>query len=116
MTWQGALLAAHIICVTLGYGGLIVAGSGLVAPENVPRATRMFGPLLGIGLILGFALVGVLGLPHTAKWLIATYILVILGAVWGPVSMRIGVKPPVPAIGAALFFVLLVTVMTLRPY
>ena len=116
MTWQGALLALHIVCVTLGYGGLIVATSGFVAPENIQRMMRVFGPLLGLGLLIGFIVVWAMGLPFTAKWLIASYVIVILAMAWGPVSMRMGLKPPAGAVGLLVFFVLLVFAMTLRPY
>ena len=115
MTWQGALLAAHIICVTLGYSVLIVVASG-VAPDAAARLMRISGPLLGVGLLLGFIVVWAMGLPFTAKWLIASYVLVILAMAWSRIAMNMKLKPPIGALGLSVLFVLLVTVMTLRPY
>lgn len=116
MTWQGSLLALHVICITLGYGGIIIALSGLISTDAARRIQRVFGPLLGIGLLLGFAVVGAMGLPFTAKWLIASYAIVILALAWAALSQRMKMQPPIGAIGMLVFFVLLVFVMTLRPY
>jgi hypothetical protein len=95
MTTPAALLiAAHVICTTLGYGGLIVGNVALafVARRGETQATaaafgavvgieRLFGPLLGVGVLLGIGTLAALHLPGSAPWLIVTYLVIVVGLV-----------------------------------
>jgi hypothetical protein len=95
MTTPAALLiAAHVICTTLGYGGLIVGNVALafVARRGETQATaaafgavvgieRLFGPLLGVGVLLGIGILAALHLPGSAPWLIVTYLVIVVGLV-----------------------------------
>jgi hypothetical protein len=90
-SWFPALIATHVILATSGYAGLIVTnawllmlcrnadGSVIVAAVNGwRRMVRIFGPLLGVGMLAGFALALLMGMPLSAAWLIATYVLVLI--------------------------------------
>ena len=138
-----ALLAAHVVCVTLGYSGLIISNV-LLAITARTRDTaafgttvrsslmisRTFGPLLGVGVLMGFAVMGVMGIPASSAWLIATYVLIVLalalqGAVATPWHIRalrttpenVGTvaldarTPALVATGFVIAFVLIVTLM-----
>ncbi len=83
------LLTLHILLVTLGYGGLIVANAwlamslrsseqatALVTLRTAINVFRSFGPMLGIGMLLGFAIAGWLHVALTSAWLIAAYALI----------------------------------------
>ena len=88
------LIAAHVICTTLGYGGLIVGNVALafVARRGETQSTaaafgavvgieRLFGPLLAVGVLLGLATLAALHMPGSAPWLIATYVVIVAGIV-----------------------------------
>jgi hypothetical protein len=150
MTTPSALLiAAHVICTTLGYSGLIVGNVALavvarrgetqstaVAFQAVVAIERLFGPLLGIGVLLGMGTVAALHLPGSAPWLIVSYVLIVIGlalqgAVAIPFHLRYLRASESGAVLAhdnaartatwiasafAAMFVLLVTLMVARPY
>src|ERR1700736_95685 len=136
MTW---LLALHVCCTTLGLGGLVCAnvllalvagGADAPALARMVRVTllanRIFGGLLGAGVLLGLATVGAEHVRVNSTWLVITYALVVLGiafqaAVAIPWQLRI-VRAPQTVIAPArtarliagaflLQFVLLVFVM-----
>jgi hypothetical protein len=139
MTGTAALFVAHIICTTLGFGGLIAANVGLalaargtVQVQRVREAVtaiRIFGPLLGIGVLLGFGMQTTLHVPANAPWLLATYAAIVIGLAlqaYGSVRyMRasadpagvahLGATPATLAAGLTLLFIALVTLMVGRP-
>lgn len=91
MNWFSALTAAHVILTTSGYAGLIAANAWLLtlcrgADARIVLAgvtvwrklIRWFGPLLGIGILAGFALAILMGMSLLATWLVAAYALVIV--------------------------------------
>ncbi|MGA8475428.1 MAG: hypothetical protein WB681_10180 [Candidatus Cybelea sp.] len=95
MTGLSALLIAHVVLTTAGYVGLIATNLVvlvLCARQDAAlmieavfawrRAARVFGPTLGIGVLLGLWLVGVTHVGFAALWLLVTYgfIIVALGA------------------------------------
>jgi hypothetical protein len=150
MTTPSALLvSAHVICTTLGYGGLIVGNVALavvarrgetqstaIAFQVVLAIERLFGPLLGIGVLLGIATLAALHLPGSAPWLILSYVLILIGlALQGAVAVPFHLRHVRAsesgaalagenaartatwiAIAFAAMFVLLVTLMVARPY
>jgi len=84
-----AVLVGHVLLTTAGYGGLIATTAymlfvaGVHEPQTVraalagwQRSARIFGPLLGLGLLLGFSLAGMLHVPLGSAWLLVTYVLV----------------------------------------
>ncbi len=86
-----ALLAAHVILARAGYAGLIATNVWLLALCSSREAAtvrdavitwrntaRIFGPILGAGMLVGFGLAPVSGTPLSAHWLIAAYALVFL--------------------------------------
>jgi hypothetical protein len=137
------LLALHICCTTLGLGGLVCANTLLaVTAGRVDAAlfkrivsfslvlNRIFGGLLGAGILLGFATMGSAHVPATATWLVLAYVLVVSGiafqaAVAIPWHLRVlGAADSVaqPARTARLIaaafllqFVLLVVDMVVKP-
>ena len=77
----GILLVLHVLLTTAGYVGLIATNAHLLAissaqsPDDVlkglrlwRRFARVFGPLLGVGVLLGFGLVGIAHVPLGARW------------------------------------------------
>jgi hypothetical protein len=85
------LIIAHVIFTTTGYLGLIVANIWLLlllrtqqpivmkeAIRTWRLAAQIFGPVLGIGALLGFGLAGVMHVPLGSSGLIATYALIVL--------------------------------------
>jgi hypothetical protein len=96
------LLVAHVLCTTIGYAGLIagnayllfLTGSGdagaIASGLTAWRKTaRTFGPLLLIGLLLGFALAAAFRIPLGAPWLVATYALIL-----AVIAIQAGVMVP----------------------
>jgi predicted integral membrane protein DUF2269 len=143
-----ALVAAHVTCTTLGYGGLISANLwlALVARSreqavmaSALRATeivvRIFGPLLGVGILFGAATMGAMRVPASSSWLVATYVVIVLALAvqvtiaipWyrrtsrsltsaSPAAVAVDVR--VPAFVAAAFafsLALVVTLMVAKP-
>ena len=96
------LLVAHVLCTTIGYGGLIAGNvyllyltgsgdagavaSGLTAWR---KTARTFGPLLLAGMLLGFGLAASFRISLSAPWLIATYALIV-----AVVAIQTGVMVP----------------------
>ncbi len=91
MMWFPPLVTAHVILTTLGYAGLIAGNAWLAAlcrnadgtvvlagVKAWRRLVRVFGPLLGLGLLVGFALALKMGTPLTAGWLVITYALIVI--------------------------------------
>lgn len=85
------LIIAHILLTTTGYVGLIAIDAAVLllgtnAGADTLRATlaawhngsRIFGPFLGLGVLLGFALAATMHVPLSSPWLIATYALIAL--------------------------------------
>jgi hypothetical protein len=88
------LIVGHVALTTAGYMGLIAASAWLLAlsrsedPKVVVSGIRawrsimrVFGPLLGIGMLVGFGLAFVTGIPLLAPWLVAAYALIVVGMV-----------------------------------
>lgn len=84
------LLVAHVLCTTAGYAGLIAGNAYLLfltnggnAPavrtglEAWRKSARTFGPLLGAGMLLGFALAASFHVSLVSPWLVATYALIV---------------------------------------
>lgn len=86
-----AILFAHVLLATAGYVGLI-ANNGYVLylsqtkEPHIVRAgltawrksARTFGPLLALGVVIGFWLAATSGALLTSTWLVATYVLIVL--------------------------------------
>jgi hypothetical protein len=84
-----ALLYGHVLLATAGYVGLIatnvyvlflshsreplIVRVGLTAWR---KSTRVFGPMLALGVVIGFFLAANSRVPLSSVWLIATYVLV----------------------------------------
>lgn len=86
-----SLVSAHVIFSTLGYVGLIASNLWLLllcrdertetlvdAIRVWRRLARLFGPLLGLGVLCGFWLATVVHAPLGTRWLLATYVLIVL--------------------------------------
>ncbi len=86
-----ALIVIHVVLVMAGYVGLIATNAWLLALCRSADAriissgirtwralARAFGPILGLGVLAGFALAGVMHMPMTALWLVVTYALIVL--------------------------------------
>jgi hypothetical protein len=94
ITGMGLLLSAHIFCTTLGYSGLAyvniwlaqVARQGdaaaiVPAAQSSLRVERIAGPILGVGVLLGFGVAAAMHIPLLTGWLLIAYGLIILGGV-----------------------------------
>ena len=148
-TGVSALVAAHVIFTTLGYSALIVANVSVAlraresqrpawtdALRTAITISRIFGPLLGIGILLGIAAVFATHLPAFSPWLVATYALIVLALVlqaavalpWYGRSLRaatpgatqeIAPDRRAPAVFAGAFataFAIIVALMVMKPY
>ena len=148
-TGVSALVAAHVIFTTLGYSALVVANVSvaLSAREREPqswtdalrtavRISRIFGPLLGIGILLGIAALFATHLPAFSPWLVATYALIVMALVlqaavalpWYGRSLQAATPgaprdiapdrraPAVFAIAFAAAFAIIVALMVMKPY
>jgi hypothetical protein len=86
---MNALLWAHVLLTTGGYVGLIAANAYTLALSRSRdtrviaaglfawrRSSRIFGPLLLVGIVAGFSLAQTLGVPLGSAWLVATYALI----------------------------------------
>ncbi|HKE36382.1 MAG TPA: hypothetical protein VKB39_03070 [Candidatus Baltobacteraceae bacterium] len=84
------LLIAHVLCTTAGYAGLIAGNAYLLfltGSGNAPavrtglgawrKSAQTFGPLLGAGTLLGFALAATFHVSLVSPWLVATYALIL---------------------------------------
>jgi hypothetical protein len=138
------LLIAHIIFTTAGYVGLIATNVVvliLCRRQNVSlvgeaiaawrRCVRIFGPILGIGLLLGFWLAGLMHIGFASLWLLITYALVIValvvqGMLMVPWQFRaqdaaaresgLSVRPIVTVVSAfTIFYIAIVSLMVVRP-
>jgi hypothetical protein len=91
MPYLPPLIALHVLLTTLGFAGLLATNVWLMllfrvgegaALELALRASRhsiqIFGPTLGLGILAGFALALVMGMPLAAAWLVGTYALIVL--------------------------------------
>lgn len=144
MTLFWILLVAHVLLTTAGYAGIIATHAymlyvrrsqnldairaGLSAWRN---AAQTFGPLLGIGVLIGFGLAGAMHVPLLSRWLIIAYILVALALAtqagvtipWQLRSARAVEAGAVPAMGPirfavvwmSLIYTALLIVMLARP-
>jgi hypothetical protein len=86
-----SVLVAHVSFTTIGYVGLIAANvwllrlcrqqhvSAVLEAVSTWRATaQIFGPMLGVGALLGFWLAALLQEPLGSRWLLLTYGLIVL--------------------------------------
>jgi hypothetical protein len=107
MTTFQALTVAHMLLTMGGYAGLIATNAWLLllfrsgetavvvsAMRTWQRAARIFGPLLGLGVLIGFATALVSGISLVAPWLIVTYALLMLvlvghAALMVPLNLRV---------------------------
>ncbi len=89
-------LVAHVFLTTLAFGFAIVLDFVLAAVaasrnpqtirvvyEAIARYGRWIGPLLGVGILLGFGLAHERHDGPTQPWLLMTYALVLLAAFFG---------------------------------
>jgi hypothetical protein len=85
------LTIVHVLLTMGGYAGLIATNASLLillSSADGPviasgmrmwqRAVRIFGPMLGLGVLIGFATAVVMGISLLSTWLIATYALIIV--------------------------------------
>jgi uncharacterized membrane protein len=85
------LTIVHVLLTMGGYAGLIAINAWLLllcatGDSNLiakgvqiwQRTGRIFGPLLGLGVLAGFATAGAAGISLLSPWLIATYALIII--------------------------------------
>jgi hypothetical protein len=144
MTLYWILLIGHVVLTTAGYAGLIATHAymlyvsrsqnidairaGLTAWRN---SAQTFGPLLGMGVIVGFGLAGVMHAPLLSRWLIIAYVLVALALgtqagvtiPWQLRSSRAVEAGEIPAMGPirfavvwmSLIYTALLIVMLVRP-
>lgn len=146
MTFQ-ALLIAHVLLTTTGYVGLIASDAVVLLlaarTDQTPQAARatlstwrrseqIFGPMLGLGVLLGFGVAAAMHVPLASGWLVATYVLIVLAlavqvAVAIPWEVRSsaalarGEMPSfgpvrVAAIGLAAIYTAIVVMMVARPF
>lgn len=91
MSWFGAILLVHVLATTGGYVGLIAANAWLLAScrDGDPavirsaagtwqRLARIFGPLLGLGALIGFGVAAGAQIPLMTHWLLLTYAIIVL--------------------------------------
>ncbi|HEY2475316.1 MAG TPA: hypothetical protein VGI19_10990 [Candidatus Cybelea sp.] len=96
------LLTLHILLVTLGYGGLIVANAWVAlqlrAPERGAALTtlrtaisilRTFGPMIAVGMLVGFAMAAWLHIGLLSLWLIVAYAVIVVA-----IALQAGVAVP----------------------
>lgn len=81
------IIVLHVTLTTAGFIGLIAANAWLLVLCSAPnppadaalktwrRVAQIFGPMLAVGVLCGFAVSILLGIPLTEPWLVATYIL-----------------------------------------
>ncbi len=84
------LIVTHVVLTTTGYLGLTAdslwlfllclspAGVEAEAIHTWRRLARIFGPLLGVGTLMGFWLAAMAGISLASPWLVATYAVVVL--------------------------------------
>lgn len=85
------LTIVHVLLTMGGYAGLIATNACLLLLCRTGDATliakgvriwqstgRIFGPLLGLGVLLGFATAGASGISLLSPWLVATYTLILI--------------------------------------
>jgi hypothetical protein len=86
-----SVLVAHVSFTTVGYVGLIAAnvwllklcgqqdiGAVLEAVSTWRGTAQIFGPMLGVGALLGFWLAALLHQQLGSRWLLLTYGLIVL--------------------------------------
>ena len=87
------LTVTHIVLVTAGYIGFIALNAWVLvlARDKNPsivlaglrawrRLVRIFGPVLGLGVLAGFADAVYAGFSLTSLWLVGAYVLIVLSA------------------------------------
>jgi hypothetical protein len=138
------MLLAHVLFTTAGYAGLIASNvwllllvKGRIAAPVATSLTawrtssRIFGPLLGLGILIGFGLASGLHVPLASGWLIATYLsiaiaIAVAASVMVPWQIRTsrttatGVNPPIIPVVAvlatqSLAYTAILALMLLRP-
>lgn len=144
MTLYWILLISHVLLTTAGYAGIIATHAymlyvsrsqnidavraGLTAWRN---SAQTFGPLLGVGVLVGFGLACAMHVPLLSRWLIIAYVLVALALAtqagvtipWQLRSTRALEAGTIPAMGAirfaavwmSLVYTALLVVMLARP-
>lgn len=101
------LTIVHVLLTMGGYAGLIAVNVWLLllcrtgesaiilkAAQTWQATVRVFGPLLGAGVLVGLALSLVMGISLLSTWLIATYALILIvlsghAALMVPFSRRV---------------------------
>jgi hypothetical protein len=84
------LIVSHVVFTTAGYMGLIATNAWLLflcrsenpnvvigGVQTWRAIVRIFGPLLGVGLLFGIALALNTGIPLWAPWLLVSYVLIV---------------------------------------
>ncbi len=97
-----ALTVAHVTLAMAGYVGLIATNAWLLLLARNPNAEtvfsalrawrrleRIFGPLLGAGLLAGIALAVVSGFSLTSAWLLTVY-----GLILGTLAIQAAIMVP----------------------
>jgi hypothetical protein len=142
------LIAAHVICTTLGHAGLVCCNVWIavlarpqaagISGETVRTSllmNRVFGPLLGAGIVFGFVVAAASRISPFAPWLVLTYAAIALalalqaaiGIPWHLRTLRAISEANVPAVavdtrapvlvagGFVAAYVTIVLLMVVRP-
>jgi hypothetical protein len=86
-----SLVVTHVALATTGYAGLIAGDLWLVllaarrqaelqiaSIDAWRKSAQIFGPMLGIGALIGFGLAAATHEPLLSSWLVATYFLAVI--------------------------------------
>lgn len=92
----------HVLLTTIGFVGLIATNASLAViciggtVETVGAAvvawrksSRLFGPLFAAGVLFGFAVANAMGLSLASRWIIITYILIVVA-----IGVQLGIMLP----------------------
>jgi len=138
------LLFVHVLLTTAGYAGLIAVNMYMLvmckgqdastfrqALTAWRKSSQVFGPMLGLGVILGFGVAAALHLPLTSLWLYITYALMVAAlavqagimAPWQARNNRTLSQGVVPSTGPVVFvlvalsaiYTAIIALMVFRP-
>jgi len=139
-----SLLFVHVLLATAGYAGLIAvnvyvlmmcqgqdASTFRQALTAWRKSSQVFGPMLGLGVILGFGVAATLHVPLTSRWLYVTYALMVAAigvqagimAPWQVRNNRALLQGVIPSTGPVVFvlvslsaiYTAIVALMVFRP-
>ena len=92
MNYLAALTATHATLATLGYAGLIATNVTLLvlyrqsSTDAIPVAIRLwrncariFGPMIGLGVVVGIFLATQIGISLATSWLLVAYVFIAIG-------------------------------------